>query len=154
MHVQRLGDLRGRDWPVAVVDDETAAPQCGEDELAIGLAELAADVLAAMDAAQQPGLGEGERPVGGRGLLSVDQRNQPDLVVVPGDGHAGDGQVRVQPDVGLVGTACGMSYSSDLTDAQWAMLEPVVNAPGKSCTRPQARRTVTPSAAVSLATVV
>jgi hypothetical protein len=32
---------------------------------------------------------------------------------------------------GLVGTGCGMSYSSDLTDEQWALLEPVLNAPGK-----------------------
>jgi putative transposase len=32
---------------------------------------------------------------------------------------------------GLVGTVCGMSYSSDLTDEQWALLEPVFNAPGK-----------------------
>ena len=31
---------------------------------------------------------------------------------------------------GLVGTVCGMSYSSDLTDDQWALLEPVFNAPG------------------------
>jgi len=32
---------------------------------------------------------------------------------------------------GLVGTVCGMSYSSDLTDEQWALLGPVLNAPGK-----------------------
>ena len=32
---------------------------------------------------------------------------------------------------GLVGTVCGMSYSSDLTDEQWALLEPVFNAPDK-----------------------
>ena len=31
----------------------------------------------------------------------------------------------------LVGTVCGMVYSSDLTDEQWALLEPVFNAPGK-----------------------
>ncbi len=32
---------------------------------------------------------------------------------------------------GLVRTVCGMSYPSDLTDEQWALLEPVFNAPGK-----------------------
>jgi transposase len=32
---------------------------------------------------------------------------------------------------GLVGTVCAMSYSSDLTDEQWALLEPVFNPPGK-----------------------
>ena len=32
---------------------------------------------------------------------------------------------------GSVGTVHGMSYASDLTDEQWALLEPVVNAPGK-----------------------
>ena len=32
---------------------------------------------------------------------------------------------------GSVGTVRGMSYSSDLTDEQWALLEPVFNAPGK-----------------------
>jgi hypothetical protein len=32
---------------------------------------------------------------------------------------------------GLVGTVCGMSYSRDLTDEQWALLGPVFNAPGK-----------------------
>jgi len=32
---------------------------------------------------------------------------------------------------GLVGTVCAMSYSSDLTDEQWALLETVFNAPGK-----------------------
>jgi hypothetical protein len=37
----------------------------------------------------------------------------------------------VTADVGLVGTVCGMSYSSDLTDEQWALLKPVFNAPGK-----------------------
>ena len=29
------------------------------------------------------------------------------------------------------GTVAGMGYPSDLTDEQWALLEPVVNAPGK-----------------------
>jgi transposase len=37
----------------------------------------------------------------------------------------------VTADVGLVGTVCGISYSSDLTDEQWALLETVFNAPGK-----------------------
>ena len=32
---------------------------------------------------------------------------------------------------GLVGTVCGMSYSSDLSDKQWALLESVFYAPGK-----------------------
>jgi putative transposase len=32
---------------------------------------------------------------------------------------------------GLVGTVGGMSYSSDLTDERWALLEPVFNVPGK-----------------------
>jgi putative transposase len=32
---------------------------------------------------------------------------------------------------GLVGTGCGMSYSQDLADDQWALLEPVFNAPGR-----------------------
>lgn len=31
----------------------------------------------------------------------------------------------------LVGTVCGTSYSSDLTDKQWELLEPVYNARGK-----------------------
>jgi len=31
----------------------------------------------------------------------------------------------------LVGAVCGMWYSSDLTDEQLALLEPVINAPGK-----------------------
>lgn len=31
----------------------------------------------------------------------------------------------------MVGTVCGMTYASDLTDEQWALLEPVFNAPGK-----------------------
>jgi transposase len=30
-----------------------------------------------------------------------------------------------------VGTVPGTSYPSDLTDDQWALLEPVFNAPGK-----------------------
>ena len=29
------------------------------------------------------------------------------------------------------GTVCATSYSTDLTDEQWALLEPVFNAPGK-----------------------
>ncbi len=33
--------------------------------------------------------------------------------------------------VALVVTMHVMSYSSDLTDEQWALLEPVFNAPGK-----------------------
>ncbi len=33
--------------------------------------------------------------------------------------------------VGSVGTVRGMSYPSDLTDAQWELLEPVFNTPGK-----------------------
>ena len=33
--------------------------------------------------------------------------------------------------VGSVGTVCGMSYSSDLTDEQRALLKSVFNAPGK-----------------------
>jgi transposase len=37
----------------------------------------------------------------------------------------------VTVDVGLLGTVCGMAYSSDLTDEQWALLEPVFNTPGK-----------------------
>ena len=32
---------------------------------------------------------------------------------------------------GLVGTVWGMSYSSDLTEEQWALLEPVFNVSGK-----------------------
>lgn len=32
---------------------------------------------------------------------------------------------------GLIGTVSGMSYTSDLTDEQWALLSPVFNAPGK-----------------------
>jgi transposase len=32
---------------------------------------------------------------------------------------------------GSVGTVRGMSYASDLTDEQWALLEPVFTAPGK-----------------------
>ena len=31
----------------------------------------------------------------------------------------------------LAGTVCGMSYSSDLTDEQWALLDPVFNTPDK-----------------------
>jgi transposase len=31
----------------------------------------------------------------------------------------------------LVGTVRVMGYASDLTDEQWALLEPVFNAPGK-----------------------
>jgi putative transposase len=37
----------------------------------------------------------------------------------------------VTADVSLVGTMRRMSYFSDLTDRQWALLEPVFNAPGK-----------------------
>ena len=33
--------------------------------------------------------------------------------------------VVVTADVGLVGTVCGMAFSCDLTDEQWALLEPV-----------------------------
>jgi putative transposase len=43
----------------------------------------------------------------------------------------GVSHVVVTAVAGLVGTVCGMSYSSDLTDEQWALLEPVFNAPGK-----------------------
>ena len=32
---------------------------------------------------------------------------------------------------GFDGTVRGMSYTSDLTDEQWALLEPVFNTPGK-----------------------
>jgi transposase len=32
---------------------------------------------------------------------------------------------------GFVGTVGGMTYTSDLTDEQWGLLEPVFNAPGK-----------------------
>ena len=32
---------------------------------------------------------------------------------------------------GLDGTVGGMAYTSDLTDEQWAVLEPVFNTPGK-----------------------
>ena len=32
---------------------------------------------------------------------------------------------------GFVGTLGGMSYTSDVTDGQWALLEPVYNPPGK-----------------------
>jgi len=38
------------------------------------------------------------------------------LVTAPGD---------------LIGTVSGMSYSSDLTDERWSLLEPVFSAPGK-----------------------
>jgi len=31
----------------------------------------------------------------------------------------------------LDGTVGGMAYTSDLTDEQWALLEPVFNTPGK-----------------------
>jgi putative transposase len=31
----------------------------------------------------------------------------------------------------VVGTVRGVAYPSDLTDEQWALLEPVFNAPGK-----------------------
>ena len=46
--------------------------------------------------------------------------------------------------VGLLGTVCAMSYSSDLTDERWALLEPVFNAPGKRGPRhaPDLRRVV------------
>jgi hypothetical protein len=37
----------------------------------------------------------------------------------------------VTADVGLVVTVFGMSYSSDLADEQWALLEPVFNTPGR-----------------------
>lgn len=45
---------------------------------------------------------------------------------------------------GLVGTVCGMSYPGDLTDEQWALLEPVFNAPGKCGPKhaPDVRRVV------------
>jgi transposase len=33
----------------------------------------------------------------------------------------------------LVVTVRSMSYPSDLTDDQWALLEPMFNAPGKRC---------------------
>ena len=39
--------------------------------------------------------------------------------------------VAVTADVGLVGTGGAMSYSSDLTDEQWDLLNRVLNAPGK-----------------------
>ena len=44
----------------------------------------------------------------------------------------------------LVATVCGMSCSSDLTDEQWALLEPVFNVPGKRGPRhaPDLRRVV------------
>jgi len=31
----------------------------------------------------------------------------------------------------MAGTVAAMSYSSDQTDAQWTLLEPVINTPGK-----------------------
>jgi transposase len=37
----------------------------------------------------------------------------------------------VTADDGVVGTVPGMSYASDLTDEQWALLQPVFSAPGK-----------------------
>ena len=40
-------------------------------------------------------------------------------------------QLVVTVPTGLVGTVCGMSYSTDLTDEQWALPEPVFNTPGK-----------------------
>jgi len=46
--------------------------------------------------------------------------------------------------VGLTGPIRGMTYSSDLTDEQWALLEHVFNAPGKSGPKhaPDLRRVV------------
>ncbi len=45
---------------------------------------------------------------------------------------------------GFDGTVGGMSYTSDLTDEQWALLEPVFNTPGKRGPRhaPDLRRVV------------
>jgi hypothetical protein len=37
----------------------------------------------------------------------------------------------VTADADVLGPVCVMSYSSDLTDEQWALLELVFNAPGK-----------------------
>jgi transposase len=37
----------------------------------------------------------------------------------------------VTADADVLGPVCAMSYSSDLTDEQWALLELVFNAPGK-----------------------
>ena len=46
--------------------------------------------------------------------------------------------------MGSVGTMHGMSYSSDLPDEQWALLEPVFNPPGERGPEhgPDLRRTV------------
>jgi transposase len=52
-------------------------------------------------------------------------------VLLPPDPLLGVSHLVVTAVTGLVGTVCGMSYSSDLTDEQWALLEPVFNAPGK-----------------------
>lgn len=45
---------------------------------------------------------------------------------------------------GLLGTVCDTSDSSDLTDDQWALLEPVFNTPGKRGSKhaPDLRRVV------------
>jgi transposase len=50
----------------------------------------------------------------------------------------------VTAPIGLVGTLSGMSYSSDLTDEQWTLLEAVFNAPAKRGSRhaPDLRRVV------------
>jgi transposase len=65
----------------------------------------------------------------GRGLeysVVVDLRDVTPLPFWLGVSH-----LVVTAAAGLVGTVCGMSYPSDLTDEQWAPLEPVFNAPGK-----------------------
>ena len=45
--------------------------------------------------------------------------------------YLGVSHVAVNADVGPIGTVGTMSYSSDLTDEQWDLLDRVLNAPGK-----------------------
>jgi hypothetical protein len=63
--------------------------------------------------------------------VECDYAHTPAGVKRPARLSLGVSHLGVTADVGLVGTVCGMSYSSDLTDEQWALLKPVFNAPGK-----------------------
>jgi hypothetical protein len=68
----------------------------GRSELPVRLGQEAADVFAAVDAAQQPGFGEGERLVRGHGVRCPSAPDEPHLVVVAGERHAGPGQPRLE----------------------------------------------------------
>jgi hypothetical protein len=51
-----------------VIHREASTKQRGQDELAVALGQDPTDVFAAVDAAEQPHLGDGQRPVGGHSV--------------------------------------------------------------------------------------